>query len=175
MPEVPVHAGDVDGTGRVYDQSGALVARPGESCLGIAQGWDMNVRRPWRKVVPKIIFMGFNGKALSSLYVTTTRIVLIRQIDAWRELSGEMTVLGMPTAVAKEARLKELRAAGVREYCEIHQASLRLVSAKRFVKHGSRLDLRLIGCDGHEYAISYWKSDGKDDTTLALIESQFHK
>ena len=169
----PVHAGDVDGRGKVYDQSGALLPRSREEIVGVAVGWDLNVRSPWRRALPHILFMGFNGKVVSKLYVTTNRIVLVREIDTWRELAGEMTILGAPTAVAKEARLKKLREAGVRQYCEIRQAFLRLVSAKRFLKHGSRLDLQLIGDDDQEYAVSFWKSDGKDDATLSLIESQF--
>lgn len=171
----PVHAGDVDGRGRVYDQMGLLVYRPGEANLGVAVGWEMNVRSPWRRVLPRILFMGFNGKSDSKLYVTTLRIVLIREIEEWRELAGEMTVLGTPTAVAKEARLKQLRNAGARQYCEIQQGHMRLVSIRKFSRHGSRLDLQLLGNDNQEYAVSFWKSDGRDDRTLALLESRFRR
>ncbi len=171
----PVVAGDVDGRGKLYDRFGALVGAPGEEYIGIAEGWDMNVRSPWRRLAPRILFMGFNGRVSSKLYVTSNRIVLIREIDEWREVAGEMTILGTPTAVAKEVRLKQLKEHGVRQYCEVRQGAMRLVSAKRFLKHGSRLDLRLVGDDGQEYAISFWMGDGKDDVTLSLLASQFHR
>lgn len=173
--ESPVRVGDVAGRDTVYSPSGSLVGLPGEAFLQIAEQWDMNVRSPWRRVLPGIIFMGFNGKAESRLYITTTRIVLIRKIDAWRELFGEMTPLGIPTAVAKEARLKELKEAGVRQFCEIRPRAFRLISSRKFTKRGSRLDLQLIGDDGQQYAVSFWKTDGRDDKTLLLLESKFHR
>jgi len=35
------------------------------------------------------------------------------------------------------------------------------------------LDLRLIGTDGRQYAITIWKTDGTDPDTLTLIQSRF--
>jgi hypothetical protein len=169
----PVRAGDVQGLGMLYDSRGGLIGGLGESFLQIASGWEMEVYSPWRRLLPKAVFMGFKGRAASRLYITTTRIVLIREIDSWRELSGEMTPLGIPTAVAKEARLKNLRSAGVRQFCEVYPRQLKLVSSRKFTKRGSMIDMRVLGSDDRQYAISFWKSDGKDDKTLSLIESQF--
>ena len=123
--------------------------------------------------MPKILFMGFNGKATSRLYVTSSRVVVIREIDAWRELSGEMTPLGMPTADAKETRLKNLKAAGVRQYCELRTHRLKCASSRKYMKHGSRLDLQLIDDAGVQYAVSLWKTDGRNDRILSLVEAQF--
>lgn len=173
MEASPVWAGDKDGCGFVYDSSGRLVGLPGESFLQIGEAWDMNVRSPWRRLMPGILFMGFNGKADSRLYVTTSRIVLIREIDIWRQLGGEMTPLGMPNAIAAEAELRKLKLAGIRQFCVVRVASLGRVSSRKYVKHGSRLDLALISNEGVEYAISFWKTDGRDDEMLRLIESQF--
>jgi len=175
VPALPLRAGDSEGRDTLYTRPGALIGEPGESYLDIVDGWDMNVRCPWRKFLPGIIFMGFNGRVESKLYITSNRIVLLREIDSWREVAGELTPLGTPTAVAKEVRLKELKQAGVRQFCEIHPKSLRLISAKKFVKRGCRLDLRLIGDDRREYAVSFWKTDGRDAKTLSLIEAQFHR
>lgn len=169
----PIRAGDKNGYGSVYDSSGMLVGVPGESSLEVREGWDMNVRSPWRRVVPTILFMGFSGKAASKLYITTNRIVLIREIDAWRQLAGEMTLLGAPTAIAEEAELKKSKAAGIRQFCEVQTSALKRVSSRKYTKRGSRLDLKLVGNDGQQYAISFWKTYGKDDKTLSLIEEQF--
>ncbi len=172
---MPVEVGDVDGRDTLYDRSGSLIAGPGEEVLRVGNGWDMNVRRPWRRLLPRILFMGFNGRVVSKLYVTSFRIVLVREVDTWRELAGEMTILGAPTAAGKEARLRNLRQSGARQYCAVRPDSLRLVSSRRFVKHGSRIDLQLIGSDSEQYAISFWKSDGTYDSMVDLLESRFHR
>lgn len=169
----PVRAGDEAGYGSVYDRFGKLIERPEEGSLAVATGWDMNVRSPWRRIAPSLLFMGFNGKATSRLYVTTRRIVLIREIDTWRELAGEMTILGTPAAAAKQARLEKLKASGVRQFCEILPDVLRMVASRKHVKLGSRLDLRLLAAGGSQYSISFWKTDGDDDEVLSLLESRF--
>ena len=81
-----IRVGDLDGLGSVYSDSGSLIARTGERVLKTTQGWDIDISTPWRKVLPKILFAGFSGKASSKLYVTTDRIVLVRAIDVWREV-----------------------------------------------------------------------------------------
>ena len=169
----PVRAGSVDGRGHVYGANGELLGRPGESYLEIATGWDMDVSSPWRRWLPKTIFMGFSSRVASELYITTDRIVLIREINHWRETSGEVTPLGIPNAVAKQAELKKLKNVGAREFCEVDPKTLRLVSSKRYTRRGSMIDMRLVAKDGHQYAISFWKTDGKDDRMLDLIEAQF--
>lgn len=169
----PIRAGDKNGYGSVYDSSGKLVGAPGESYLEVREGWDMNVRSPWRRVVPTILFMGFSGRARSKLYITTQRIVLIREIDPWRQLAGEMTVLGAPTAIAEEAELRKSKAAGVRQFCVVQTSALKRISSRKYTKRGSRLDLKLLGNDEKQYAISFWKTYGNDHKMLSLIEEQF--
>lgn len=168
-----VRVGDLDGLGTVYTERGGLITRPGEEILKSAEGWDLNVSSPWRRVLPRILFEGFGGKALSRLYVTTERIVLVREIDIWRQVKGELTPLGVPAAAAKEAHLKKLRSAGARQFCEIRTGRLRVAKAKRVEKRSSWLDLRLIGNDGQQYALTIWKTEGLDPDTLSLIRSRF--
>ncbi len=139
----------------------------------VATGWDMDAFSPWRRLMPKSIFLGFNTKASSKLFITSARIVLIREIDPWRETSDQMTPLGIPNAAAKKVDLQKLKESGAREFCEVHTSGLSLVSAKRYTRRGSMIDMRLLGEDGNQYAVSYWKTDGKDDKILGLIESQF--
>ncbi len=170
-----VRAGDLDGLGKVYSDAGGLVTEPDEEILRVVTGWDVNVRSPWRRFLPKIIFLGFGGKASSKLFVTTQRILLVRDIDPWRELKGELTPLGIPTAAAKEVRLKKLKSLGARQYCEIRPRDLRVVKKKSFDAPGSWLNLHLVGVDGQQYAIRLWKTDGPDQETRLLIESQFSR
>lgn len=168
-----VRAGDLDGLGRVYSEEGHLITHSGENILKAVKGWDLDVISPWRRILPKTIFSGFGGKTSSTLYVTTERIVLVRDIDVWREVKGELTPLGLPTAAAKEILLKRLKSAGARQFCEIWPGKLRVVKKKRRERRWSWLELHLLGTDGNQYAITLWKTDGLDRETLALIQSQF--
>ncbi len=169
----PVRAGDLDGLGRIYSDMGGLITESDEKILTATPGWDAEVSSPWRRFLPKIIFAGFGGQASSKLFVTTKRVVIVRDIDTWRELKGELTPLGVPTAAAKEARLRKLKSLGVRQYCEIRPHNLRLVKKRSFDRRQSWIDLRLIGTDGKQYAVTLWKTDGPDQDTRTLIESQF--
>ena len=168
-----IRAGDTEGRGRIYNSQGDLIVQRGEAILSVSMGWDMHASGSWRRVLPNVIFLGFNPKASSRLYITSTRIVLIRDIDPARELTGEMTILGMPTGIAKEVRLKRLKAAGIREYCEVTPERLRLVRARKPVKSRSLLDLYLEDPTGTRYVLSFWKTDGRDEKTLSALESRF--
>ncbi len=170
---MPVRSGDADGLGTVYSQWGGLICVHDESIVRVADGWEMEAACPWRRVLPGMIFLGFGGRVASKLYITTQRVVLIREIDAWRELRGEMTPLGLPKAAEKEARLKRLRASGARQYCEVRPGALRLVRKKKFTHPRSAIDLFLLGKDGKRYALTYWTPTGTDDETLNLLESTF--
>jgi hypothetical protein len=171
----PVRAGDLDGLGMIYSDAGGLITEADEEMLIAATGWDAEVCSPWRRFLPKILFAGFGGEASSKLFVTTKRLVLVRDIDTWRELKGELTPLGLPTAAAKEARLKKLKSLGVRQYCEILPRDLHVVKKKSFDRRQSWIDLRLVGTDGKQYAVTIWKTDGPDQETRTLIESQFSR
>jgi hypothetical protein len=157
----------------VYSEGGGLIGKSGEEILRTGDGWEINIRSPWRTVLPKTIFPGFGGKSSSKLYVTTDRIVLVRDIDVWRELKEEMSPLGVPAAAAKEVRLKRLKSAGALQFCEIRPRNFRVIKVKRTDRGSSWLDLRLIGTDGRQYAINIWKTDGLDPETSALIQAQF--
>jgi hypothetical protein len=168
-----IRAGDQDGLGTVYSEAGGLITRSGEEILKIAQGWDIDVSSPWRKVLPKVIFAGFGGKVSSKLYVTTERMVLVREIDVWRELKEELSPLGVPAAAAKEVHLRRLKSSGARQFCEIWPRSFRVARMKRIDKRWSTLDLRLVGADGRRYEVIISKTDGLDPETLTFIQSQF--
>jgi hypothetical protein len=170
-----VRSGDQDGLRRIYSDAGGLVTESDEEILIAATGWDAEVCSPWRRFLPKILFAGFGGQASSKLFVTTKRIVLVRDIDTWRELKGELTPLGLPTAAAKEARLKKLKSLGVRQYCEIRPLDFHVVKKKSLDHRKSWIDFRLVGTDGKQYAITLWKTDGPDQDTQTLIESQFSR
>src|SRR2546430_17149231 len=170
-----VRAGDLDGLRRTYSDTGELVTESDEQIVRVATNWDVNVRSPWRKFLPRSIFEGFDGKATSKLFVTNRRIVFVRDIDPWRQLKGELTPLGIPTAAAKEVRLKRLKSLGARQYCEIRPLDLHVVKKSSFDRRQSWIDLRLVGTDGKQYAVTLWKTDGPDQETRALIESQFSR
>lgn len=168
-----VRAGDLDGLGRIYSQWGGLLPLAGERILKSEENWEMNVKSPWRSVLPGMIFVGFTGPVSSRLYITSERIVLIREIDVFRELRDELTPLGVPKAAEKEVVLRRKKTAGAREYCELHPGSLRVSRLKRHGRPARALDLYLIDSDSRRYAVSLWKSVGSDPDTISLIESRF--
>ncbi len=168
-----VRAGDLDGLGRVYSQWGGLLCRQGEEMVKSVAGWEMDVRSPWRSVLPGMIFLGFGGPASSTLYITNQRIVLIREIDIFRELKSQLTPLGIPDAAVDEVVLRKKKAAGARQFCELSPASLRICRVKRHGRPVRALDLYLTGPDRRQYAVSIWKSVGSDPETISLIESRF--
>lgn len=172
-PDPGIKAGDVEGRGSIYTNDGALVLLPGEVTIRVANAWDMHVWSPWRRVRPKVIFLGFNPEATSLLYITSVRVVLIRDIDPWREVAGEMTPLGIPTAVAKEAQLRHLKASGIRRFCDIRPSLFSVAKCTKSTRGGSRIGLRLKDGRGVQYAVTYWKTDGMDNETLNLLESRF--
>lgn len=180
MPRPPlksdiVRAGSVEGHRTVYGSTGDLILQSGESILNVSTGWDMTATSPWRRFLTGVIFLGFSRKASSRLYITTRRLVLIREIDPWREAGPGMTPLGMPDAIAKKVELEKLSARGIRQFCEVVPGRLRVVKARRSRKAGAWLGLMLLGDDGRKYWLSYWKTDGEDAKTLALLESQFQR
>lgn len=133
----------------------------------------MDVRSPWRTVLPGMIFLGFMSPTSSQLYVTTQRIVLIRKIDTWRELKGELTPLGLPKAAEREALLKKLQATGARQYCELWPGSLKVIREKRHGRPANAVQLFLMGTDGLQYAVAFWKPEGLEPELIPLIESRF--
>lgn len=168
-----VRAGDRAGLGIVYDTEGELICHENESILRRLENWDVDVISPWRRIMPHAVFPGFHGKASSRLVITESRIVLIRDIDEWRELSGELYPLGLPNAAAKEVTLRRLKAEGVRQFCELLTKSLRLVRVREHRKHRSMLELRVLDTDGQQYGILIWNSNDRDDESLSFIRSRF--
>lgn len=173
LPRPAVKSGDIDGLDKVYSEWGGLICGPDEQIIREVSGWEMEVRSPWRRVLPGLIFSGFGGSTSSSLYITNDRIVLIRKIDAWRELKGELSPLGLPKALEKESKLRKLQSSGGRQFCAIWPGRLRLSRMKKFTQPRSLIDLFVTSEDGKQYAVTYWKPQGTDEETLSLIESRF--
>jgi len=171
----PIRAGDRDGLGTVYSEWGGLITRPSETVIRTARGWDIDVISPWRRILPGTVFSGLDGEVPSSLYVTSERIVLVREIDIWREVKGDLTPLGLPTAAIKEAKLKKLKSAGARRYCEILPQEVRTVRARVKRRPRSWLHLRLLGRDDRQYGVTIWSWRGPDEETLSFIESRFRR
>ena len=168
-----IRVGDLDGLGKLYSTEGNLIPNSSEKILRVGKDWEMNVRSPWRKIFPKLIFAGFGGKASSNLFITTERIVLVREIEVWRELKEELSPLGLPAAAAKEVHLKQLKSRGARQFCEIWPKNLRVVRMKRIDRRWSWLSLRLLGPDSRQYAITTYKTHDHDPDTLTLLQSRF--
>ncbi len=168
-----VHAGDYAGLGKVYSDSGGLITRAGEEIVRCADGWEIDVRSPWRSVLPGLIFMGFTGPISSKLYITNQRIVLIRKIDPARQLKNELTPLGIPKALDKGVALRKLQSAGARQFCELWPQHLRIVKLKKHGKPPHAIDLFLVSDDGTQYAVGFWKPRGSEPEIISLIESRF--
>src|SRR5436309_13802729 len=90
----PVRAGDLDGLGRIYSDMGGLITESDEKLLMATPGWCADVASPWRRFLPKIIFAAFGGQASSILFVTTKRLVIVRDIDTWRDPRGQLRPSG---------------------------------------------------------------------------------
>jgi hypothetical protein len=164
-----VRVGDIGGLGRVYTESGAVITRAGETILRILENWDMSVTSPWRRFLPKIMLDSSDGKVSSRLYVTTERIIFVRQVDAWAEMKSELTPLGIPAASSKQQRLSSIIPRGARKYCEVYPGYLRLVKSRQ---KRSWLGLLLLDSDNRQYRFDFWKSDDKEDL-FTLIKSRF--
>lgn len=167
-----VSAGDLDGLGRIYTREALLIPIHGETVLREASGWDVNIISPWRRVLPGIIFEGYNGKAQSRLYITDQRIVLIREIDVWREVKGEYTLLGTPNAAAKQLELNEKKRLGARQFCVIRPRDLRAAKSKSYDRPRSLLYMRAVNRTGKQYAITIWKTDGMDPEILGALSAE---
>lgn len=169
-----VRAGDREGLGTVYSPWGSLIPKSDEVVLRTAEDWEMNVRSPWRSVLPGMIFTGFVAPTSSKLFITTHRIVLVRKIDPWRELKGELTPLGVPKAAEREAVLRKLQAMGARQFCEIWPSYLDVARTKRHGKPARSVQLFLNGRDGKQYVVAFWKPRASEPEVVSLIESRFH-
>jgi hypothetical protein len=101
------------------------------------------------------------------MYVTTDRLIFLREIDIWKEVKPLLTPLGLPAASEKESKLKRLKARGARQYCEVFPSLLRLVHVKR--KSGL-LRFRLIAKNGDKYEIFVY-TDTDDPSFFDFLEA----
>lgn len=168
-----VRAGSLEGLGTVYESGGQLVNLSNERILGVDEGWELQVRTPWRRILPTIVFPGFYGNVSSRLYVTTDRIVFIREIDPFRETKGDMTPYGFPGAIAKKIHLKEAKAAGARAFCEFWPQRLHIARVRQAERPRSWIDLRLLGPGEKQFAATFWKRKGSNPEMQTLVLSRF--
>ena len=98
----PVHGGDVDGIGRLYSENGNLILLPQERLIGQRANCDVAAYASWRIIFPKSIFRPQPGTPSGTLFVTSSRLVFIRNIDVWKEVKPLLTPLGLPAAAEKE-------------------------------------------------------------------------
>jgi hypothetical protein len=168
-----VRVGGLDGLNTVYTSEGDLITLPDERILGADKGWELEVATPWRRFLPTVIFPAYRGDVSSRLYVTTDRIVFIREIDPFRETKGDMTPYGFPGAVAKKVHLKEAKAAGARAFCEFWPKRLSIARLREFDRPQSWVDLRLLGPEAKQYAVTLWSGKGSDPKMQALVLSRF--
>jgi len=164
-----IRAGDLDGLGRVYSIAGELMMSPGEQTVAVQDGCDTHITGSWRSLFAKKIFSGTSGPPNGRLYTTSQRLVLIRDVDVWQEVKPLLTPLGLPAAAETEARLKQVKARGGRQYCEISTTELTLDRTR--VKH-SMLILYLTGPGGQRFRVIVHTAEHRPDF-YTQIESRF--
>lgn len=145
-----VRAGDIDGLGTVYSESGGILLRPTESILVQLASCDLAAYGSWRMFFPKRIFHPLPGNPSGTVYITSERLVFLRKIDSWKEVKPLLTPLGLPAAAEKGAKLRRLEARGARQYCEALLSRLELAHMKR-TTWSSRFRLR--SRDGRKYEL----------------------
>ena len=161
----PVHGGDVDGIGRLYSENGNLILLPQERLIGQRANCDVAVYASWRIIFPKSIFRPQPGTPSGTLFVTSSRLVFIRNIDVWKEVKPLLTPLGLPAAAEKEADLSKKKSVGARQYCEILLTHLRVVELKR---KPWQIRIRLLSGD-RRYEL-FVRSDRDDPRFFDLLE-----
>ena len=161
-----IRSGDVDGLGRLYSEFGGPILHSQEVILAERQGCDLAAYSSWRLFFPKRIFHPLPGKPSGTIHVTSHRLILLREIDVWKEVKPLLTPLGLPTAAEKEAKLNRQKAIGARQYCEIFPSHLQLVRVRR--KSGL-LDMRLSGTDGSKYEVFFY-TDRDDPAFFDFLE-----
>jgi hypothetical protein len=169
-PGSPIRAGDVEGLGRVYSETGIPILSSGETLLGRREACDLAAYGSWRIIFPKRLFHPLSGKPSGTMYVTTERLIFLREIDIWKEVKSLLTPLGLPAAAEKESKLKQLRAAGARQFCEIFRYRLQVVQTRR--KSWGLLHLRLLTVDGAKYEVFVY-TDRNDSNFFDLVEGTF--
>ncbi len=180
--EDAVRPGSLDGFGTIYDQEARLIAKSNERIEREAARWDAEVLSPWKRVLPKILF-DFQDPRLhrglqSALYITSERIVLIREVPGWGESRSRMAPpfrSGGMTAEEEVALIQRLAfpLSKGRQYLEVWPDRLDVVELNRSDRRRSFLEVRAHGRDRREFRIYFQRESGPDPTTSALIESRF--
>lgn len=169
----PVRAGDIDGLGRLYSESGNPIFRVGETVLAQRNACEFAAYGSWRVFFPRRIFHSLPGRASGTIHVTSDRLLFLRDIDVWKEVKPLLTPLGLATAAEKESRLKRLKGGGARQYCEVVLSDLHLAHVKRRPRF---LRMRLVAKDGVRYEV-FVHTDGEDpaffDSVIGAMRQRF--
>ena len=164
--EPPVRAGDIDGLGRVYSEFGGPILRPHEKVLHQRENCEAAIYGSWRLFFPKRLFDSLPGNPSGTIHVTSERVIFLREIDIWKEVKPLLTPLGLPTAAQKEARLKQLKARGARQYCVLSPSALKLIRLRR---KPALFHARLLATDGAKYEF-FVRTDKDDSGFFDLLE-----
>lgn len=123
--------GDIDGVDTIYTENGELILRPNEKNLyseSNSHALDVNTNwKPWGKCVYD------SNAGDGNFYITDQRLVHIRKPNPWKAAKGDATLLGLPRAIAKYMRTKDLENLNVCEYCEIEYNDIKKYRAKHSI------------------------------------------
>ena len=169
MANPPIRAGNLDGLGSVYSDSGGLMPADSERLLRSRGGCELAVFNSWRVLGTKAVFSAMPAPFTGKLFVTDRRLVFIREIDVWKEVKPLMTPFGIPAGLARDSKLGAIKARGGRQYCEMLTSDLRLHRARHRKKS---TDMYLEGSDGRRYEV-YLYTDVKDPEFYAFVEGRF--
>jgi len=166
----PVYCGDVDGMGRVYSENGNLILLPQERLIGQRANCDLAAYGSWRILFPKSIFRSQPGTPSGTLFVTSGRLVFIRNIDVWKQVKPLLTPLGLPAAAEKEAALSKKKSVGARQYCEILLAPVWVIQLRR---KSWQMRIRLLS--GERRYELFVRSDKDDPGFFDLLEGRLRE
>jgi len=166
-PESPIRAGDIDGLGRVYSEQGGPILHSRETVLAQRKGCDIAAYGSWRIFFPKRLFHPMPGSPKGTIYLTSERLLFVRDIDVWQEVKPLLTPLGLPTAAEKRSKLSKLKERGARQYCEVLRAKLRPVRMKR---KRMLLHFRLLSEDHRKYELFVY-TDTDDPSFFEFLEN----
>ncbi len=164
-----IEVGDLDGLNRIYGPDGGVLTKSGETVLGVRDRCELGAFESWRKLFAPLVFESLRGASAGRVFVTTERLVFLREIDTWKQVKASMSPLGLPGAVVKEAELNRIKGAGGRQYFQLWTSGFSLAWAKRV---DGLIGLRLVGRDGRKWRVVV-HADIDDPPFFALIEGRF--
>ena len=162
-----VRIGNIDGKGKIYDDRGELILNNGEQilykndekrCVDVWKGWKPSSGNN----------LLFNSTAeIGTTYITNQRMIHIRTPDPYRKAKDELTPLGVPSAIPKMMKAKELLKRGGKEYCEIYFSEIKWYSMQKKKKYLSFYTITPSNSE-IQYIV---RKDKRDDKKMEIIEN----